>query len=587
MANETPADEATHRLMITGDGTVRYVPLHGRTRWLVGRGNGCNIELRSQTVSRQQLEIVFRDQQWFFKNLSSSNPVRLAGEQVQHGALAENQTLAIGLTQLTLQRRKPPAPLRDTGGNTLVVRREVAEEPPSRLPVPMPALNDAAIVLEQMASTFADFGALSDAADPLLEVAMSLTGRRRGWIGRALPDGRLEQLAGDPGGEVPIRLLTEATRFADPQLLGTEESGGERQRLVIPLGPAQQGVLVLEDPAPEALGGQELLRLARSLGTVVWQRLCETTERIHSRTEMQRLRFHGTVAHKALLTSRRLSEARQAALGLGGSSLPVLILGEEGTEREDLARYLHTEGPRRSHPFVACNAQRLVGGDQLVTLFADAGDRTGLWQQAAGGTLLIDYGEALAPTVQQRLLEVIAAPVDDEAPPPLLVLSSNAAVDGTDARWSPELAERLRGQILVIPPLRADSRDVLTLAELFLAELRAGPDDRPHALSSRAQMLLGNYHWPGNVHELKVVLEAAAVRAGKQVIQPRHLPAHIGEEAGNGSAPTDLPTLDEIERRYILDVMQRTGGNRSRAASILGIASSTLYEKLKRFKIDL
>jgi len=134
-----------------------------------------------------------------------------------------------------------------------------------------------------------------------------------------------------------------------------------------------------------------------------------------------------------------------------------------------------------------------------------------------------------------------------------------------------------------VPPLRGNARDVLTLAELFLSELGTGPGGSPRLLTERAKRLLVGYGWPGNVRELRLVLEAGAAMAGEQPIAPRHLPPTIADEPASGA---DVSTLEEVERVHITDVMQRVAGNRSRAAQLLGIATSTLYEKLKRYRIE-
>ncbi|MFY9345922.1 MAG: helix-turn-helix domain-containing protein, partial [Planctomycetota bacterium] len=146
---------------------------------------------------------------------------------------------------------------------------------------------------------------------------------------------------------------------------------------------------------------------------------------------------------------------------------------------------------------------------------------------------------------------------------------------GTTARppWLPH-------QQLEVPPLRGHPRDILALAELMLSELGTRPDGSPRLLTERAKRLLVTWSWPGNVRELRLVLESAAAQARNEPIAPRHLPPTVCAGPGEAANPA-IPTLADVERQHIADVMQRTGGNRTRAAQILGIAPSTLYEKLK------
>jgi len=97
--------------------------------------------------------------------------------------------------------------------------------------------------------------------------------------------------------------------------------------------------------------------------------------------------------------------------------------------------------------------------------------------------------------------------------------------------------------------------------------------------------MLTEHNWPGNLRELRLVLEAAAAQAGNQPIAPRHLPSTLGDDGANAPAQ-DVPTLEELERQHIVAVLKRTSGNRTRSAQLLGIATSTLYEKLKRYCLD-
>jgi DNA-binding NtrC family response regulator len=126
---------------------------------------------------------------------------------------------------------------------------------------------------------------------------------------------------------------------------------------------------------------------------------------------------------------------------------------------------------------------------------------------------------------------------------------------------------------------------VLTLAELILTDLGPNPDGTPRLLTERAKKDLAAYGWPENVRELRRVLETAASRAGRAQIAPRHLPEYLSDPHQETPLP-DLLTLEQLEARHISDVLQRVGGNRAKAAQLLGIAASTLYDKLRRYALD-
>ncbi|MFY9344111.1 MAG: FHA domain-containing protein, partial [Planctomycetota bacterium] len=399
--------DSEYRLLVLGDGTVRTLPLQG-SRWVVGRAPDCEVPLRDLTVSRRHL-LLERDGDGFrFRDLGGANPVLLDGTATAGGRLLPGQTLAIGLTRLMLEARARPAPVATSHQPTVVLSREVADDEVADDAADSFA-STASRVLDRIEWTFADLGDLHHAAEPLLELALNLTGHQRGWLGRFSGSGAVEPLATLDVSEqprplhVPETVLLEARRIARPHLLGTREGNSSTQRLVIPLGDGPDGLLLLEGPTTQAPAGQTLLRLARSLRAVVWHRLQETTERQRLRDELERLRFHGSAAHNALLASTRLQDVRQSLRELAGGDDPVLLLGEEGTELEDLARYLHAESPRRQHAFVPWNAVRVPTSRHELELFGDGARGRGLVQRARSGTLFIDRYDWLAPALRDRL----------------------------------------------------------------------------------------------------------------------------------------------------------------------------------------
>lgn len=590
---------SAYRLVVLGDGSVKTIPLVGTT-WILGRAPECSIQLRDPTVSRRHLRLERDGEAFRFQDLGGSNPILLDGRATRQGDLNPGQTLVIGLTRLTIERRQRVAIVVPKTDATVVLSRQVIDE---ELDVPGDAATTsyagiARRVLERIEWTFADIGCLADAAEPMLDMSLNLTGRRRGLIGRFAQRGGLETLASldafgaDVEVRVPEHTLHEGRRLGRANLLTVQEDGRMVNRLIVPLGNGPEGIdgiMVLEEPLPEAAQGQELLRLARSLGVVVWCRLQEVAERLRLREEVQRLRFHGTTAHHALLASTRLQLVRQQLRELANGDGAVLLVGEDGTEREDLARYMHVEGNRAKEPFVPINFATLPDSRRDVELFGDGNLHQSAAERASGGTLFLDHIDKLPAFLQERLLEtlqVMPEHADDKGSNrPRLVAATSKPVQQRPEAWYPPLADQFLTTQLSIPPLRSDSRDVLALAELFLSEMGSAPDGSPRLLSERAKRMLACYTWPGNIRELRQVLEAAAARAGNQQIAPRHLPDQIEEPKENPGDPT-VATLEETEQRHIRDVIQRVSGNRARAAQLLGIAPSTLYDKLRRYNIE-
>lgn len=587
-ANSSPASH--FRLLIYGNGSVRTVPLVG-TRWILGRAEDCEITLRDPTVSRRHVLLERDGERILFRDLGGVNPILVEGEPRQEGAFDPGQTLQLGLTRLTLERRSQPVSTITSLDTTLIVSREVIDEEltPQQSGQVADFANVARRVLERVELACGDLGSATDAAEPLVELAVALTGRRRGTIARLLPDFGIETLAAvDALGpcrefRIPEQILREARALARPNLVVATDGGRNVERLVIPLGPGPAAVMVLEDPNPDAPVGQALLRLGRTLGNVVWQRLQETQERQRLRDEVQRLRFQGTSAHQMLMASTRLHDVRQRARQLVNSERTVFLLGEPGTEREDLAHFLHVEGQRAQGPFVALALHAIDPARHESELFG-RGDFGGAVAAARGGTLFVDAVDLLAPKLQDRLLAT-ADRTPAAVPPARLVLASTVAPNLPTSPFVAGLREAVAAFTLEVPPLRTDARDILTLAELVLSDLGPNPDGTPRLLGERTKRLLAQHSWPENLVELRRVLEVAASRAGRLPIAPRHLPDYLVDEPTVQPLP-EVPTLDQLEANHIREVLQRVGGNRAKAAQLLGIAASTLYDKLRRHAIE-
>jgi len=569
------------RLLIASNGSVRTISLTGN-RWTVGRASECNIILRDPTVSRQHLILERDGNEIRFRDLGGSNPALLDGKPTRSGKLPVGQELVVGLTRLVIEERQRPSPVATPQKATVILSREVLDE---ELPTSSPHSSyshAAANVLEQIEWTFADLDDLAHTAEPLLELARNLTQRRRGWLGRFTAQGQMETLASTTTNkESPLHLaetsIEDARRIRRPHILKTDEAGTVIERLVMPLGEAGDGMLVLEDALEGAPQGQDLLQMAESLCRVIWHRLQETQERSRLREELERLRFHGTTAHHALLTSSRLQTVRENVRRAASGFHATALIGEPGTEREDLARYLHAESPRRAEPFFSYDASKAATATR--DLLGD-NKRPGLVQRALGGTIFIDHFSNLATATQEKLVATLGDHRDDNS---TRLLIGDEPSHNDHASWTRTIKDMVDGQCFKIPPLREDTRDIIALAEIILSELGTCADGSPRLMTERCKGMLASHDWPGNVRELRITLETAAAKAGNQAITPRHLPSTITSQ--DTEQENSIPTLAAIERAHIEEVMLRTGGNRSRAAQVLGIASSTLYEKLRKYDI--
>jgi DNA-binding NtrC family response regulator len=285
------------------------------------------------------------------------------------------------------------------------------------------------------------------------------------------------------------------------------------------------------------------------------------------------------------------------------SSAPVLISGESGTGKELVARAIHAHSSRAPRSFVALNCGAITDTLLESELFGHVrgaftgatADRKGVFEQAHGGTVFLDEIGDTPPAMQVKLLRVLQ---DGEIRPvgasraihvdARIVAATNVDIDRAVAeqRFREDLYYRLSVITIHIPPLRDRPEDIPLLIDQFVgrAAARAG---RPVTISSEAVSTLSNYRWPGNVRELENTIERLVVFSRGR-IDVEDLPRPIV------AAPPlqdrlfqDLPPLDELERRYLLHVLDAMGGNRSRAAEVLGIDRRTLYRMAERFGIPL
>ncbi len=281
----------------------------------------------------------------------------------------------------------------------------------------------------------------------------------------------------------------------------------------------------------------------------------------------------------------------------------VLITGESGTGKEVVARYVHDLSTRSEHSFLSINCGALPESLLESELFGHVKgsftgavkDKQGLFAAAQSGTFFLDeIGETTAST-QVKLLRVLqqreVIPVgatEAQSVDARVIAATNRNLEDEIKRGSfrADLFYRLNVIAVHLPPLRERREDIPLLAETFLDRSAAQRGGSPKRLSDSALDILLSYQWPGNVRELENALERAVILSPGSLISPDALPARISERHAEPlvtERTPSSPTLEAIERAYIHWVLQNEGGNKSRAAEMLGIDPSTLYRKLVRY----
>jgi DNA-binding NtrC family response regulator len=284
----------------------------------------------------------------------------------------------------------------------------------------------------------------------------------------------------------------------------------------------------------------------------------------------------------------------------------VLITGESGTGKELVAETLHTNGPRNHGPFVAINCGAIPIDLQESELFghikgAFTGairDKKGLLETGHGGTVFLDEIGEMASETQVKLLRFLEKGEFTPVGSTVRKIANVRIVAATNRdlaeairqhSFREDLYYRLKVVSLHLPPLRERKEDIPLLASALLEDLRTRVQHAVRQISPAAMEALMAYDWPGNVRELKNVIERALIFARSETIEVEELPEELFQMPaanGNGATSESTLSLDKMEKEYILQVLEKNGGNKLQTAKQLNIATTTLYRKLRMYGIE-
>ena len=335
--------------------------------------------------------------------------------------------------------------------------------------------------------------------------------------------------------------------------------------------------------------------------------LDKIVERLETMREVKalrrQLREHGTFG--SLIGNspemRKIYSIVEQAAPTGAS---VLITGESGTGKELVAQMIHQLSPRATFPFVAINCAAIpetlleseIFGHEKGAFTGAQDRRLGCFELSHRGTLFLDEIAEMQPATQVKLLRVLQERTfrrlggRQEQQVDVRVLAATNHNPGEAVRngkLREDLYYRLNVFAMELPPLRDRREDVPLLVQSFLNEFNTRNAKAVRAVDQDAMHILENYPWPGNIRELRNVIERATILAEGEFIETRHLPPLIvtrGEETLPTLTLAPGTTVDEAERRLILLTLEHTRHNKTRAAEILGISLKTLLNKLNRMK---
>ncbi len=294
-------------------------------------------------------------------------------------------------------------------------------------------------------------------------------------------------------------------------------------------------------------------------------------------------------------TSPAMLEVYRVIAQVAPTAVPVLIAGESGTGKELIARMIHRRSGRPG-PFLTVGVGALPEDALLAELFGEPA-RPGLIERSPGATVLLDEVDALGARAQAKLLSILeerAITTADGARAPadvrVLATTHRDLLDEQDAgRFRSDLLIRLQMVTVTVPPLAARRDDIPVLIDHFLGHFASALGRTAPVLAPDARAALLAYDWPGNVRELAQVIQQAVLLSRGNALLRDDLPAALRKVSAAPSAAADeagWPTLATVERRYIDRVLQHTGGNKTRAAEVLGIDRRTLSRLFARERAE-
>ena len=289
------------------------------------------------------------------------------------------------------------------------------------------------------------------------------------------------------------------------------------------------------------------------------------------------------------------------------SDAPIIIFGESGTGKELVARAIHERGKRQSAPYVQLNCAALNESLLESELFGHVRgsftgafrDRTGRFEAANGGDLFLDEIGDIPLSIQIKLLRVLETRqferVGENTPISvdvrIITATNRNLLELIDQkRFREDLYFRINVIPIHLPPVRERKEDIPTLVNTFIDRLKLRTGKSIRGLTRQALNRFMEYHWPGNVREMKSALEYAFTVTDKDAIDIDHLPPHMLQQQHSPAAVVVQPiieTADNDQRRQLIDALRATGGNQSQAARLLGINRVTVWNRMRKYGINL
>lgn len=328
----------------------------------------------------------------------------------------------------------------------------------------------------------------------------------------------------------------------------------------------------------------------------------QATEKAHAnKRSAVKIKEKGSYTFNDILgDSPAIKEATKIAQKIAPTDANVLLLGETGTGKEVFANVIHSSSKRSKNPFVAINCSAFpkdlleneLFGHRVGAYTGALKDKKGLIELANEGTLFLDEIGEMNIDLQAKILRVIEngefIKVGDEKTSKAnirIIAASNRELkkEIEEGKFREDLFYRLNVFSIELPSLRERMEDIPVLADHFISIYAARENKQGLSIGKEALKLLSSYSWPGNIRELRNVMERAVILSDADIILSEHLPYEIQKQSNNSN---NILSLSSVEKKHIQKVLQHTKGNKTKAAEYLGIGLTTLYRKMEEYNIE-
>jgi Nif-specific regulatory protein len=607
--------------ILTGRRAGANFPLDPDRDNSMGRGTDCHITLPDQLCSRVHA-ILNSDEEgrWTIRDLQSRNGTLVNGQKIDEASLADGHRIKLGSNEFEFHLSEDPATATTDAGltQTIVQDKPLAvqqshEEVLAALPTPEQ-------VQELMLLYQLSFRLLGcEHPDEVIRISLELLKARTraaviGFLWVDDEDQLKPKLVIPPGAEDRVTLnknLTELVLSQGHAVWVANQASGPEKQAVEHYADAVCAPLVRKsrDGERKTLGAIHVYLEAGRFRQSDFDFIIAVASQVV--IALVRARAHTTMASDY----KRLVSASPGYDELIGESKPmlalkskiervsrapgcVLVRGESGSGKELVARAIHHGSPRADRPMISVNCAAIPADLMESQLFGHKSgsftgadrDHVGFFQQADLGTLFLDEVGELTLEGQAKLLRILeghpflpVGAMQEVSVDVRVIAATNQDLQTyvREKKFREDLYYRLSVFELYIPPLRERGEDVGLLVDFFLNHFRR-ERGRPHlALSDAAREMLLAYRWPGNVRQLRNVIDSAVVLADEESIMPRDLGLR-----DSGADQLDSLDLESWERRLIREALKRTDGNVPEAAKLLGIGRATLYRKIEQYAIQ-